>query len=236
MKKRFLIGIFTSLMVLFLCGCGAQSDTLFVSADGEKEPVQSVGIGTEGQPAVRAEEETVLSAGSDAEMDESGPVASDVADEQDVCYVHVCGAVRNPGVYRLPTGARIFEAIEEAGGVTKEAYADGVNQALPVSDGDMIRVPTVEEWEKQDAGMFNTGQDSGADGTISPTTYDDGLVNINTADVSALCTLPGIGETRAEAIIAYRAEHGNFASIEDIQNVSGIKAGLYSKIKDKIKV
>lgn len=236
MKKRFLNGIFMSLMVLFLCGCGARSETVFVSADGEKEPVQSVGMGTDGQPASSAEEETVLSAESDAKTDESGPGASDAVDEQAVCYVHVCGAVRNPGVYRLSGGARIFEAIELAGGVTEEAYADAVNQAVLVSDGDMIRIPTVEEWEKQDAGMPNAGKGSGADGTISPTTYDDGLVNINTADVSLLCTLPGIGETRAEAIIAYRTEHGNFASIEDIQNVSGIKAGLYSKIKDRIKV
>lgn len=146
--------------------------------------------------------------------------------ELSVIYVDVCGAVKYPGVYELPKEARVFEAVELAGGMLEEAYANALNRAEKLIDGQKLYVPTWEEWEN---GSFS--------GDIQEaSSQEDGLVNINTADAAKLCELPGIGETRAQAIVQYREEHGNFGSIEEIQNVSGIKSGVYSKIKDFIKV
>lgn len=140
---------------------------------------------------------------------------------QQSIYVHVCGAVVNPGVYELPTGSRVYEAVQAAGGFTEEADANYVNQALALTDAVQLVIPTVEEaeaWQTQD------GQ------------ADDGKININTASESQLCDIPGIGAVRAAAIAAYRQEHGAFETIEDIMKVSGIKQGTYDKIKDSIKV
>ncbi len=142
-------------------------------------------------------------------------------------YVYICGAVKYPGVYEFFGDTRVFQVVERAGGLLPEACEAAMNQAQAVGDGERIYVPTLEEWEQ---GLEETLEESEA------TVKDDGLVNINTADEMELCTLPGVGETRARAIMEYRREHGDFEKIEDIQNVSGIKSGLFGKIKDLIKV
>lgn len=90
----------------------------------------------------------------------------------------------------------------------------------------MIRICTQEEWELARAEETETSAEQA----------DDGLVDINTADVAELCTLPGVGQARAESILTYRQEHGSFQTVEEIKQVSGIKDGLYTKIKDKIKI
>ena len=148
--------------------------------------------------------------------------------EQEMLYVHVCGAVRDPGVYVLPAGSRCYEAIEMAGGLREDAESSFLNLASPLSDGMQLRVPTSEEVSAGMADQVGTGQQvTGESGNF-------GLVNINTADAAALCKLPGIGETRAKQIVAYREAHGAFASPEEIMNVTGIKSGLYEQIKDLI--
>ncbi len=139
-----------------------------------------------------------------------------------VC-VHVCGSVNHPGVYYLEEGARIHEAVELAGGMTENAAGDVINLAEIVSDGEKIYIPSEEEVAE---GFSVT----------DPQEADDGLVNINTASLDELKKLPGIGDIKAEAIIAYREEAGRFDSIEDIMNVSGIKDSSYEQIKDYIKV
>lgn len=232
--NQILIKIFVMLMtMLCMCGCRAESETVLLSMDEEVSEQADEGLSAIDESKEPDEQDNRASADKTYAQRETDGEQISASSE---CYVHVCGAVRYPGVYKLESGARIYEAIAKAGGVTEDAYADGVNQAVPVSDGDMIRIPTVEEWEN---GLFeetNPSAVSQTDNNAPEDTYDDGLVDINTADVSELCSLPGIGETRAEAIIAYRLEHGEFHAIEDIQNVSGIKQGLYSKIKDKIKI
>lgn len=136
-------------------------------------------------------------------------------------YVHVTGAVVNPGVYQLPQGSRIFEAIALAGGVTEDADVASVNQAQIVSDGQMIYVYAIGE---EGCGI-NERQ-----------SQEDGRVNLNTASVEQLMTLPGIGQAKAESIISFRETHGEFESVEDIMNIEGIKEGVFSKIEDHIKV
>ena len=152
-------------------------------------------------------------------------------------YVDVCGAVARPGVYALDPGSRVFQAVEKAGGFLPEAAETYINQARTLSDGQQIYVPTKEEAQE----MIPPGQNSGnaaAGGSLSDSSQsgEEAKVNLNTADADALMTLSGIGEAKAEAILAYREEHGGFSSIEEIMNVSGIKESTFSKIKDKISV
>lgn len=139
-----------------------------------------------------------------------------------VC-VHVCGSVAIPGVYYLDEGSRIHEAVALAGGFTEDAAGDAINLAEAVSDGEQIYIPSKKDVENGYS-------------TEELTKIGDGLVNINTASLEELKTLPGIGDMKAEAIIAYREECGNFTSVEDIMNVSGIKDSSYERIKDYIKV
>ena len=133
-------------------------------------------------------------------------------------YVYVSGCVMNPGVYILPDGSRIYDAVNAAGGVTSEGDESLMNPVNIISDGDRIVVP-----QKKDI-------------TEEKGSIDNGVVNINQAAVAELTTLPGIGETRAKAIIAYRDKHGSFSKPEDIMKVSGIKEGTFEKIKDFISV
>lgn len=148
----------------------------------------------------------------------------DGAKEEKTCLVYVCGAVVSPGVYELDDGSRIYEAVELAGGFMEEAAEDALNLAESVTDGQMIRIPTEEEQEA--AGRQGAEADSAADGKL----------DLNRADVAALMELPGIGQSKAEAIVGYREEHGSFSRTEDLMKVEGIKEGVFDKIKDRIKV
>ena len=144
-------------------------------------------------------------------------------------FIYICGAVSAPGVYELPAGSRIYEAVEAAGGLNGDADVRTLNQARLLTDGEQITVYTEAEIQETGGGIPENG---GGDGTES----DDGLVNINTADAGTLMTLPGIGESRAEAIIAYREEAGAFKTPQEICNVTGIKEKLYARIENLIKV
>lgn len=148
------------------------------------------------------------------------------AEGTDDIYVDICGAVKYPGVYSLQEGARVFEAIDAAGGLLEDACMQAVNRAQPLDDGQKIYIMNETEWQEAQA-------ECAAKDDVS---VDDGRININTASEDELCTLPGIGLTRAKAIIAYREEFGSFSAIEEIQNVSGIKSGTYEKICSSIKV
>ena len=141
------------------------------------------------------------------------------SDDNGKIVVHICGEVVCPGVYEVPSGSRIYDVLMFAGGFTEEASEDYLNLAAPVSDGIQIRILSEEEAEKEQSRQANDALR---------------LININEASVADLCTLPGVGESRAEDIIAYRNANGYFASPEDIMQVSGIKETLYEKIKDKI--
>ena len=162
-------------------------------------------------------------------------------------YVHICGAVVNPGVYALAEGSRIFEGIEAAGGFREDACEDYVNQAKPLQDGQRLVIPTVEEAEKakeegiyQELWMTETADteetEEAARGEDISSGNADGLININTATESELCTINGIGAGKAAAIVKYRQENGGFTSTEDIMKVSGIGESTFEKIKDIITV
>lgn len=130
--------------------------------------------------------------------------------------VHICGEVYFPGVYTVYQGSRIYEVISQAGGFTKDADKEAVNQAKEVFDGEQIYIPSV--WENKD-------EES-----------DSGLIDINKADEDELCTIPGIGLQRAKQIIMYREQNGGFKCAEDLMKVSGIKEAMFEKIAPYITV
>ena len=133
--------------------------------------------------------------------------------------VYVCGSVLQPGVYELPIGSRIVAAVEAAGGFDQDAATEAINLAEPLKDGMQVRVPSVTEV---------------AEAELTQVRAANGLVHLNKASVDELCTLPGIGKSKAETIVRYRETNGPFKSTEEIQKVTGIGENLYLQIKDKI--
>lgn len=157
--------------------------------------------------------------------------------------VHVAGAVARPGVYKLPEGARVIDAVNMAGPLA-DAALDALKLAAPVTDGQTIPVPV--QMTSPEGAAF-PGNAAGAPGrggymVAAPAPGAgqagavNGLVNINTADAGQLDTLPGIGPALAQRIIQYRETNGPFYSVEDIKNVSGIGDKKYEELKDKITV
>lgn len=212
-KKKWDVSILCMVLLLTACitGCGREDgEETMLTCVGEADMEKSIGEKTE--------EELRENAGEEAA---SGEVSGTL-------YIDVCGEVNFPGVYELPPGSRVYEAVEKAGGMTEKAAASSLNQAEKLTDGQQVYVPSGEEAEGQAAGREGT---AGLEGISS-----DGKVNINTASKEELMTLTGIGEVKAESIIRYREEQGSFQSVEDIKKIEGIKEGVFSKIKDQIKI
>ena len=139
--------------------------------------------------------------------------------------------MKNPGVYKLENDARIFQAIEAAGGFSEDADLQWLNQAAEISDGEKIFVYTKEETQTlKEQGISSEQEKENAEKA------EEAKININQASLEELQEIPGIGEARAQAIIAYREETGGFGSIEDIQQVSGIKGKTFEKIEPYITV
>lgn len=135
-------------------------------------------------------------------------------------YIHVCGGVKHPGLYTLCEGDRIDAAIQAAGGFTKNADQESVNLAEFLVDGTQIVVKRKSDGEEKD----------------SASKEEDKRVNLNKADKTELMTLPGIGESRAEAILSYRNSHGSFSAVEELTKVEGIGDGIYQRIKSAVMV
>ena len=158
----------------------------------------------------------LVEAGTLENMKDCATVANEDASSTTVeeAYVYVSGYVKAPGVYKVAGNSRVVDAIEAAGGFLKEADTNLINLARAIKDGEHIHIYSVQDNIKPEAIEENAG-----------------LVNINTATKEQLTTLPGIGSSKAEGIIAYRDKNGSFNSCEDIMKVTGIKEAAYEKIK-----
>lgn len=221
-EKLWLAGAL--LAACFLCGCTRKEELLLLTDEavsGETGGADSADIGA-AEPALQ----------EDAAASEKPQTSVEAMPaESGLLYVHVCGAVEAPGVYELPAGSRVYEAVQAAGGFTAEAEQNYVNQAQMLADGVKLVIPTREEAALQ-IGIVGVEEPSGGEAAEQA----GAKININTASVKELCSIPGVGETRAAAIVSYRESHGGFAKPEDIMKVSGIKEGMYEKIKDSISV
>ncbi len=179
---------------------------------------------------------SVSSSRSDEQSDEDTLVLTEKETAASI-RVYVCGKVMYPGVYTLQEGDRVVDALNMAGGMSPDADAQALNLARMLMDEEQIIVYSVEEISELNASGAG-GSDACAQsyGDVNSAAEADGRVNLNTADAEELMSLPGIGQSRAEAIIAWRQENGAFGSIEDIMLISGIKGAIFSQIKDKIRV
>ncbi|MFI8632102.1 ComEA family DNA-binding protein [Microbacterium sp. NPDC077663] len=137
-------------------------------------------------------------------------------------YVHVSGEVADPGLYRLDQGARVVDAVAAAGGFTDQASREAVNLARPVSDGEQLVVPAEGA--------------EGTDAAASAAPEGDGRVNLNTADLAALDTLPRVGPAIAQRILDWRETNGRFTSVDDLMAVPGIGEKMLASLRDLVTV
>lgn len=146
--------------------------------------------------------------------------------EQDLITIDVKGAVKSPGIYDLPVGSRVHDAVQKAGGLTDEADSKSLNLAQKISDEALVYVPTKgEEAASQQA----------TSGT-SPSTSKDKKVNLNKASLEELKQVKGLGGKRAQDIIDHREANGKFKSVDELKKVSGIGAKTIEKLKDYVTV
>lgn len=147
--------------------------------------------------------------------------------------VHVIGAVPRPGLYEFAEGARVQDAIDAAGGLLASANVGSINLAALLEDGQQLNIPYKVGEEPTETSDDNSLVLPGA--TEEPSSQGtEELININTASLEELDSLPGIGPTIAQRIIDYREENGPFQTIEDLMNVSGIGPSTFDQIKDLI--
>lgn len=249
-KQKALVPLFLLVAMMAAAACGKEEVLTLrsspSSSDGMTAECTEEASGDsrqQGCDAGDAAERTGAAESAEAErndMAESG--------KRELLYVYVCGAVECPGVYAFEEGARVFDAIEAAGGLSADADGACVNQALKLSDQDQLYIRTLEEKEQNTqkgenscTGTSPEGSASGngygllpAEGSAGTENAADARININTASQKELTSLPGIGDTKAAAILADRTENGFYEAPEDLKRVSGIGDATFEKLKDRI--
>lgn len=199
----FIIYVCMAALGLFLCGCTSKAELMSEASAG----------------TLIVDETKVY------DMSESGVDAASPTEAPEDIYVHVCGAVKKPGLYQLPAGSRVSSAVDAAGGFVTDADREYINLAAVLVDGVKIDIPTMEESrELREQGISEEGHEASS------------LVNLNTADETELQSINGIGPSKARAVVKYREEHGPFTDISEIMNVSGIGSSTFDKIKDSITI
>lgn len=196
---------------------GSVDTTLFLVKKGHDGSAQGLDQETAISPGTRPESAGPLPASSAP----AGVSTSTTA----AIFVQVVGAVECPGVYQLPRGSRVFQAVAAAGGARPDADLEAINMASLVADGARIVVPRVGD---------QTGAGTAGVGPTGVSASESHMVSLNSADVRALESLPGIGPSLAAAIIAYREEHGPFQSVEELVKVPGIGPATLAKIRDLV--
>ncbi len=204
------------------------------------------GSGSQGAGASAAEGSTGTQGTQDIQG--SGGIASAnlPVDTDGVVYVDIGGAVKQPMLAELPVGSRVEDAIQAAGGLKKNADLSEVNRAAVLTDGEKVYIPQEGE-ESGFAGSGSSGAGlagAGGGGSSASTSsggsnlsgVSSGRININTADVTLLQQLTGVGPVTAQKIVDYREQNGNFGSIEELKNVSGIGEKTFEKMKDDITI
>jgi competence protein ComEA len=163
---------------------------------------------------------------SEIVLNESMEAPSSQPDEQNKIKVHVIGGVNISGVYELPEGSRVIDAVQAAGGLTEDADLNSTNLAAPLNDGQQVKVFVLNEHNSVSNGLILSSY-------VSP---GDGKINLNTATKEQLEKLTGIGPVLAGKIIEYRESKGSFKTISELKNVSGIGDKKFDQIKDEVVV
>jgi competence protein ComEA len=229
-KKLVMIGIICGLLAIagfsYSCMFKRKESTTFVSSmenTERQEEQQNSQVQKEHQSLQMQD----IPENSEVIESEKDP---DESDGEELFYIHICGAVMKPGVYRIAGEARLCEVIGMAGGLTQDADGDYINQAQIVMDGQRIYIPAKKETKELSAGDYIGGDSKEQTGD------NGGLININKATKNELMELPGIGQAKADCIIEYREKKGNFETVEELMEVSGIKEGLFNRISSNVTV
>ncbi len=172
-----------------------------------------------GARAIRGEEGTGPSFAASAAAEPAAGGSFSLSDEGSDVVVHVAGAVRRPGVYRLPAGSRVDDAVQRAGGAAADAELEAVNLAARLADGQQVVVPE---------------QGPGGVAAITGGTETEGPISLGTATVEQLDTIDGIGPVTAQDIIEYRDQHGGLVSVEQLDEVSGIGPATMESLRDRL--
>jgi competence protein ComEA len=171
---------------------------------------------------------------------EGSPVALEPSPTKVSIEVQVLGGVVRPGVYSFPEGSRVQDAITAAGGLLADTDPNSINLVAKLQDGQQLVLPGGTGAISTSTGPFSVIPTESGPFTVIPTpggsTIPSTLMNINTATLSDLETLPGIGPTTAQKIIDYRTQHGPFSSITDIMNVAGIGPATFDRLQGLITV
>jgi competence protein ComEA len=193
-----------STIVIWLVAAGLAAIAAFrlVGSDSAAPPVRIDGPATPGRAST---------------------TTSSHAGNEEALYVHVAGAVRRPGLIRVPSGTRVATALERAGGPTRRADLTLVNLAAPLQDGQQIVVPLAA------SGAAANGAAAGGAGTVP-----GAKIHLSTATADQLDEVDGIGPTLAERIVEYRDEHGGFRSLEDLAQVEGIGEKRLKTLRDAL--
>lgn len=248
-KQRAVVPLFLMVVMMAAAACGKEEVLTLRSSPSSSEDMTAErteeASGDSGQQGRDDDAAERTGAAESAEAERNDAAESG---KRELLYVYVCGAVECPGVYSFEEGARVFDAIEAAGGLSADADGACVNQARKLSDQDQLYIRTLEEKEQStqkeelsSTGSSPAGSASGngygllrAEGSAGAENAADARININTASQKELTSLPGIGDTKAAAILADRTENGFYAAPEDLKRVSGIGDATFEKLRDRI--
>lgn len=169
--------------------------------------------------------EDIFAEESDIQVSKNGNTEIFLEEAKKIIYVEIKGEVKRPDVYEVEEGSIIKDLIDKAGGLTEKANIEKINRAKKLNDNELIIIPNDS----------NINEVSGSN-VININEEESGKININTADLSKLKEIPGVGDVKAKNIIEYREKNGGFKSIEDIKNIDGIGEKTFEKIKDSITI
>jgi competence protein ComEA len=195
---------------------------LFVGARAVRGESGSEGSGYTTSYEYGSEEE------GDEDSDSGGEESFSVEGGGSDVVVDVTGAVRDPGVYRLPAGSRVDDAVKRAGGETGKAELDSVNLAALLADGQQVVVP-----ERVTAATAGTGAAATA-GATGAAEAEEGPISLGTATAADLDTIDGIGPVTAEDIIKFREEHGGLSSVDQLDQISGIGPATMESLRERL--
>lgn len=223
-EYKILIGL--SLIGLIIAG--------FFMINGQSSRQSNVAeLAQETVTSSEAESEEISTGTKKNSQKEKAEPQTSSSEESEFLTVDVKGAVKNPGIYQLKKTSRINDAIQKAGGLTTDADSKSINLAQKLTDEAVVYVATMGENAANVSS--NTGQSS-TSGTSEVASQKGNKVNLNTADLSELQTISGIGQKRAQDILDYREANGKFNSVDDLKNVSGVGAKTLEKLKEYVTV